>query len=155
MSKFLEYKGYLGSLEIDLDEEFVYGRLMFIRDVVSYRANDVRGLKPAFEAAVDDYLATCAELGEVPDAPCKGTFNVRLGPHLHQRVAVNAAKEDISLNEWVKQACEMRLTTEASVGKDAPSGRLRTMIEASFEEEQVFGIGGSEDWQTQNNRHVH
>ncbi len=29
------------------------------------------------------------------------------------------------------------------------------MIEASFEEEQVFGIGGSEDWQTQNNRHVH
>jgi len=153
--KFLEYKGYLGSMEIDLDEGFVFGRLVFIKDVVSYRAEQVNGLKAAFEAAVDDYLATCAELGDTPDTPCKGTFNVRLGSALHQRVALAATREDVSLNEWVKQACEQRLGTDSSNEASAKRAPGTTLLKVSFQEEQVFRFGGTEDWRTNNKRHAH
>lgn len=154
MNKFLEYKGYLGSVEVDLDEGFVYGRLMFLKDVVSYRADEVKGIKSAFEAAVDGYLAMCAELGDAPDTPCKGTFNVRLGPALHQRAAVAATREGVSLNDWVKQACDRKLAVdEPDVG--VPEGKKRTLVAAPFEEEQIFDIGGSEDWQLQSNHRMH
>jgi len=155
MTKFLEYKGYFGSVEVDLDEGFVYGRLMFIKDVVSYRADGVRGLKPAFEAAVDDYLTMCAELGDAPDVPCKGTFNVRLGPTLHQRVAIAATKSEVSLNEWVKQACDLKLASQDPPTLSARREKSGTLLEASVEDEQYFDFGGDEDWQTQNNRRVH
>lgn len=154
MTKLLEYKGYLGSVEVDLDEGFVYGRLMFIKDVVSYRADEVRAVRSAFESAVDDYLVMCAELGDAPDAPCKGTFNVRLGPELHQKVALAAAKGCVSLNEWVKQACDIKLDSQNAVDV-APRGKRSTRLEATFEEEQIFDLGGNEDWQTQNNRRIH
>lgn len=155
MTKFLEYKGYFGSVEVDVDEGFVYGRLMFIKDVVSYRADEVFGLKPAFEGAVDDYLTMCAELGDAPDVPCKGTFNVRLGPTLHQRVAIAATKAEVSLNEWVKQACDLKLASHDPPALSAPLEKPGTLLEASVEDEQIFDFGGNEDWQTLNNRRVH
>lgn len=156
MSKFLEYKGYVGSIEVDIDDGFVYGRLLFIRDVVSYRADDVLSLRASFQDAVDDYLAMCAELGDAPDVPCKGTFNVRLGPTLHHKVAVAATKEGIRLNEWVKQACDLKLASTSPRVDTTHAGKQATLVEVSFEEEQVFDFGGNGDWQTQNNnRHVH
>jgi predicted HicB family RNase H-like nuclease len=153
--KFLKYKGYLGSIEVDLDECFVFGKLVFIKDVVSYRAKQVNGLKAAFEAAVDDYLATCAELGDKPDIPCKGTFNVRLGSVLHQRVAIAATREDVSLNEWVKQACELKLGSDRSEQTSADRVPGTTLLKVSFQEEQVFQFGGTEDWQTNRKPRVH
>ncbi len=109
MTKHLEYEGYIGSIEVDVDEGFLYGRLLFLRDVVSYRADDVAGLKAAFEAAVDDYLQTCKEMGEAPDVPCKGSFNIRVGAELHRKAALAAERETISLNEWVRRACLSRI----------------------------------------------
>lgn len=151
MTTLLQYKGYLGSVEVDVDEGFAYGRLMFIKDVVSYRSDAIKGIRAAFQAAVDDYLATCAELGDAPDTPCKGTFNVRLGPDLHHAAAISSARVGVSLNEWVKQACEMRLAAE-NVSKEVVKKGMgeATVLAASFEEEQVFEVGGQE-WHVQNN----
>ncbi|WP_439609521.1 type II toxin-antitoxin system HicB family antitoxin [Hydrogenophaga sp.] len=145
MSKVLEHKGYFGSIEADTEEEFLFGRLLFIKDVISYRADDVKGIRAAFQAAVDDYLATCAELGEAPDTPCKGTFNVRLGPELHQAAALAATREGIKLNEWVKTACEARLSGQGPESMQ-PSEATIT-LQASFEVVQE-NFGGMEEWQT-------
>jgi predicted HicB family RNase H-like nuclease len=140
----LEYKGYVGSVEVDLAENFLHGRLCFIRDVVAYRSADIASLKTAFENAVDDYLATCAELGDAPDVPCKGSFNVRVGPELHQAIALASAREDVTLNEWVRKACELRLSS-GSEGSEARLPATRR-VEASFEDEPYSAIGGAE-WQ--------
>ncbi|MCK0743702.1 toxin-antitoxin system HicB family antitoxin [Chromohalobacter nigrandesensis] len=43
----------------------------------------VAELEAAFREAVDDYLATCEQLGEAPETPSKGSFNVRVGHDLH------------------------------------------------------------------------
>lgn len=104
MKDYFEYKGYLGSAEMDTTSLSLVGKLLFIRDVIAYSASTPEGLRAAFEEAVDDYLATCAELGDKPDVPCKGSFNVRVGPPLHREAALKARAKGVGLNEFVCQA---------------------------------------------------
>ncbi|MEX0958012.1 MAG: type II toxin-antitoxin system HicB family antitoxin [Burkholderiales bacterium] len=104
MNNVFECKGYLGSAEIDTEGMALVGKLLFIRDVITYSAPTPEGLKTAFEEAVDDYLETCVELGEEPDTPCKGVFNVRVGPELHRQAAQIARSRGQGLNEFVCQA---------------------------------------------------
>jgi predicted HicB family RNase H-like nuclease len=102
----LSYKGYLGSVDFDEDERIFYGRLTFIRALVSYEAKDAEGLVRAFHEAVDDYLAQCEEEGTPPERPLKGSFNVRTGPDLHRRAVVAASRAGMSLNAFVTRALE-------------------------------------------------
>lgn len=108
MKSELQYKGYVGSVEVDLVGDAIVGRLMFITDVITYSAATPAGIEAAFREAVDDYLAMCADLGDEPDAPFKGSFNVRVGPELHREAALCARREGIKLNEWVADAIRAR-----------------------------------------------
>lgn len=104
---YLQYKGYLGTIEPQLEDGTLFGKLAFIRDLVTYEANTLTELQREFEASVDLYLADCKELGRTPQVPLKGTFNIRISPELH-RAAVMAAG-DKSLNAFVAEAIEYRL----------------------------------------------
>lgn len=104
MSNYFQYKGYTGSAEVDAEEGILFGRLLFIRDVIGYSGNSIAELKQAFEGAVDDYLKTCEELGDTPELPCKGSFNVRIGPELHMQAAMQARKKGVALNDIVCEA---------------------------------------------------
>jgi predicted HicB family RNase H-like nuclease len=57
MSTMLEYKGYLGSVEFSAEDEVLHGRLEFIRDLISYEGKDAKGIKAAFQEAVEDRRA--------------------------------------------------------------------------------------------------
>jgi predicted HicB family RNase H-like nuclease len=59
MSTMLEYKGYFGSVEFSDEDEVLHGRLEFIRDLVTYEGKDAKGIRTAFQQAVDDYLELC------------------------------------------------------------------------------------------------
>ena len=107
----LQYKGYLGSVEPRLDDNVLYGKLAFIQDLVTYEAETLAGLKAAFEASVDDYLTFCTSAKKTPNKPLKGSFNVRVGPELH-RAAVMAAGQ-MSLNTFVAQAIEEKIAASA------------------------------------------
>lgn len=108
-AKILEYNGYQGSVEFSLENNILYGKIQHINDLVSYEADDVKGLQLAFEEAVNDYIETCKEIGTQPDRPFSGSFNVRIGPNLHKDCTKQAYKESKSLNEWVKEAIECHL----------------------------------------------
>ncbi len=99
-----EYKEYIGSAEVDPESKTLFGRLLFITDVIAYSGNTVDGLEAAFREAVDDYLQTCKDAGDIPDVPCKGTFNVRVGPVIHRDVALAARRIGLGLNEFVCKA---------------------------------------------------
>ena len=101
MNGHFEYKGYLGSADVDAENNILFGRLLFIRDVIGYSGGTVQEFRQAFEEAVDDYLEVCAERGEVPDVPCKGSFNVRIGPERHRVAAMRAREKGVGLNEYV------------------------------------------------------
>ena len=42
------------------------------------------------------------EDGVEPRKPFSGKLTLRLGPELHQRVAVSAIQSGLSINEWIK-----------------------------------------------------
>lgn len=106
MTNQFEYAGYIGSAEVDIENDVLFGRLLFIRDAIGYSAETVEGLRQAFQEAVDDYLAACKEDGCEPDVPCKGSFNVRVGPDRHRKVAIAARNQGIGLNEFVASALD-------------------------------------------------
>lgn len=113
MNKLLQHRGYYGSIEASPEDNCLFGKLQFIRALVSYEGETVAQLSEAFREAVEDYLATCATLGQVPETPCKGSFNVRVGHDLHLAASVAAARQSISLNDLTRQALSEYLGAHA------------------------------------------
>jgi predicted HicB family RNase H-like nuclease len=109
MNSTFEYKGYVGSAEVDSDEQILVGRLLFIRDAIAYSALDVTQLEKEFRKAVDEYLADCLASGHAPDVPCKGSFNVRVGAALHRDAALTARVMGVSLNDFVCESIRLRI----------------------------------------------
>ncbi len=77
--KQFEYNGYVGSIEFSIEDNVLYGKLLGIKDLVSYEADTIANLKKEFELAVDDYLETCVAIAKEPENLFKGSFNVRTG----------------------------------------------------------------------------
>lgn len=102
----LHHKGYTGSVDHDLDNDVLYGKVLFVRDLVTFEAETISDLKAAFREAVDDYLEDCHAEGKTPDQPFSGTFNVRVGPTRHKLLAQLAARHDCKLNEVVCKAID-------------------------------------------------
>jgi len=72
--KYFEYKGYLGSCKVSIEDKCLHGKIEFINDLVNYEAQTTEELNEEFELAVDDYLMHCQEVGKSPDK----TFKVQL-----------------------------------------------------------------------------
>jgi predicted HicB family RNase H-like nuclease len=104
MSSTLEYKGYSGSVEYSAEDRCLHGKIIGIRDLVSYEGRRVDDLEKNFRAAIDEYLAFCKAENKQPDQPFKGTFQVRLKGDLHRRLAIYAEQKHESLNAAANEA---------------------------------------------------
>ncbi len=96
----MHYKGYAARIEFDAEDEIFAGHIAGINDVIGFHADNVADLKLAFHEAVDDYLATCAELGKQPQKPYSGRVMFRIDPQVHANAARAAELSGKSLNEW-------------------------------------------------------
>lgn len=132
----MEYKGYNGSAEIDVETGIIHGKLLFVNDLITYQTTDGTKIKAEFEAAVDDYLDTCAALNRDPQKPFNGVFNVRVTPEVHKAAAVRAAKDGIKLNGLVVLALEQYLTAQEVKHTHTHSHR----VEVSFASTSVTRV---------------
>ena len=107
------YKGYTGSFEYDERNDTVWGKLLFIRDLITFESlnGTPSSLKEQFRLAVDEYLTDCAEEEEEPDTPAKGSFNVRIPSEMHMDALLYAHRHDISLNKFVASAISEKLAS--------------------------------------------
>ena len=53
MRDMMTYNGYFGSVHYDDEDKIFYGKLEFVRALVSYEGTDVISLRTAFEEAVE------------------------------------------------------------------------------------------------------
>lgn len=104
MSNTIEYKGYVGSVKFSQEDGVFFGKVMGLRALLSYEGSTAAELLADFHSAVDDYLALCQAEGKEPERAFKGSFNVRISPELHKKLAVRAASQQMSLNSYVVQA---------------------------------------------------
>lgn len=102
----MEYKGYIGWVELDNEAEIFHGEVINTRDVTTFQGESVAELKAAFHDSVDDYLEWCAQRGESPEKPYSGRFVVRIPPELHRDLSIEAARQRLSLNALITKKLE-------------------------------------------------
>lgn len=61
MKNTMEYKGYIGSVEVSEEDGVFFGKVQGIRSLISYEGESYNDLRDDFHNAVHDYLAMCQE----------------------------------------------------------------------------------------------
>lgn len=131
----MKYKDFLGSVEICLKDKCLHGKILFINDLVTYEAADLNLIKKEFVEAVDDYIETCESLKIEPFKSFSGSFNVRIGSELHQKLATYAVKSNEKINTVVKNAIKEYLNeSDSSQEVHNHHTTVNVTIEKSLEE---------------------
>ena len=99
----MTHKGYSGVAEIAYDTGMIYGRVVGLRDVITFQGETVTEAQQAFRDSVDDYLEFCASRSEPPEKPFSGRFLVRITPALHRALVEAATARGLSLNALVER----------------------------------------------------
>lgn len=110
----LKFQNYTGSIEYSKEDKLLYGKVLGIRDLVSYEGETGPQLEANFKAAITEYLEECQEMGREPDKPYKGSFNVRVTSALHEAIALKALKSNTSLNSEVSEALKFWVSMEGN-----------------------------------------
>ena len=108
----MEYKGYIGKVEIDDELGILYGEVINVRDVITFEGTSVEEVQQAFHESVDDYLEFCAKRGESPEKPFSGKFVLRLPEELHRQAYIQAKLKNKSLNSWVTEVLQSVLNSK-------------------------------------------
>ncbi len=99
----LTYKGYTAKIEIDPEKDILFGRVLDIKDVITFQGKTVEEARQAFHDSVDDYLEFCEELGETPEKPFSGKLPFRTTPEQHRQIFLAATKAGKSINAWMEE----------------------------------------------------
>ena len=110
--KNLEYKGYTGTIEYSKEDGLLYGKVLGIQGLISYEGSTGKELEADFIAAIDSYIVDCKQECVAPEKPFKGSFNVRISPKLHQKAALLALEDKMSLNSFVAESIRQRIIKE-------------------------------------------
>lgn len=111
--KYLEYKGYSGSIEYSEEDGLLYGQVLGIRGLISYEGETGKELEKDFKEAINFYLEDCKAADKTAEKPFKGSFNVRIPSKLHQKAALLAMDAKMSLNNFVKESIRSRVMKDA------------------------------------------
>lgn len=110
----MSYKGYTARVDFDERDSIFVGRVLGLRDIISFEGSTVVKLRAAFEAAINDFLRDCAERGLAPEKPASGKIMLRVPPEIHAAATVAAQASGKSLNQWATEA----LRAAAHVGHE-------------------------------------
>ena len=94
INNFIEYKGYLGTVEYSSEDNILFGQIVGIRGLISYEGSSVEQLKVNFEEAIDDYLLDCKESNIEPQQPYNGKLDVRISPNLHKKLQMYSSSKN-------------------------------------------------------------
>ena len=122
----MEYKGYAARIEFDAEAAAFHGRVLNLRDVITFEGTSVAQLQREFHASVDDYLDFCAARNEPPEKPLSGRVLVRMSPDLHRSAALAAEAARVSLNAWIVRSLEAMTTRPPRPARtrSTPAARL-------------------------------
>ncbi len=101
MKDVLKYKGFIGSVHFSADDAVFYGKVEGINDLISFEGESVQELISAFHYVVDEHIKDCEAENKELQKSYKGSFNIRLSPELHQRIATIAKMRGESINKFI------------------------------------------------------
>lgn len=101
--KYLTYKMYTGSVEPDVEEKILFGKVLGISDLVTFQGENLAALETDFKESVDEYLEFCKERGKEPEKPYSGKILLRLPSELHAVIALEAKEKNTSINAMLSE----------------------------------------------------
>jgi len=104
--KCMNHNGYFAKVEFDPEDRIFIGRVIGIKDIVSFHGESVSELETAFHEAIDNYLAACKELGQKPNKPYSGNLMLRIPSEIHAAVATAAEASGTSINQWAAKVLD-------------------------------------------------
>ena len=110
----LEYNGYYGEVEVDLEYGILFGKSVGMRDGFTFHAKTVDDVMPAFREAVEDYLAFCADDGVEPELPSLGEITLRLSQQMYLAAMECSQSEGKTLDGWASAVIEGELRRAGS-----------------------------------------
>ena len=110
ISSLMEFEGYHAKIEFDQEDQIFIGRVLGINDSINFHGQSVKELTKEFHNAIANYLDYCKQVGKEPEREFKGSFNVRIKPEQHKRIALYAANEGITINQFVARAIDDELS---------------------------------------------
>ena len=102
----LNHNGYAGSVEFSEEDGLLHGKLIGIRDAVTYEGKDVKSLTRNFRQTIEEYRAFCAAEGkerislsrDLSTSVSRRSYIARLPP--------GRSREQTSLNAVIRDALE-------------------------------------------------
>jgi predicted HicB family RNase H-like nuclease len=110
INSLMKYNGYHAKIEFDQEDEIFIGHVLGINDSINFHGQSVAELTEEFHNAIENYLSYCEQAGKEPEKEFKGSFNVRIKPEQHKKIALYAANEGITINQFVSRAIDDELS---------------------------------------------
>ena len=111
----LTYKGYHAKVSFHEEDGLFVGEVFGINDSLNFHGRSVDELTASFHDCIDNYLDACAKFHKNPDKEFKGSFNIRIPSDLHRRLALEATRKNLSLNQFIKNTLSQAVPERAQV----------------------------------------
>lgn len=98
------YKGYVAQMDVDVAARILYGRVLDLKDVITFQGTTVEEAIQSFHDSVDAYLDFCREIGEKPEKAFSGHIPFRTNPEHHRKILIASRLADKSINAWMDEA---------------------------------------------------
>lgn len=106
-----KHKGFIPKFYLDSRKNIIRGKVLNVRDTITFHGKTVQEAWNAFRDSVDDYLEFCKKLNVEPEKPFNGQILVRMKPSMHRALSERASEEGTSINALIQRELERTLST--------------------------------------------
>ena len=111
MKDIIRYKGFIGSMHYANEDRVFYGKVEGVNDLITFEGSTVDELEKGFKYMIDKHIKDCTVQNIAIEKSYKGNLNIRLSPELHKKAVHNAALNGVSLNQYINDAINEKLTS--------------------------------------------
>ena len=102
--------GYHAKIDYNEETDQFRGEILGISGGADFYGSSPEELRQEFKKSLDVFLEVCKEQGIKPRRNFSGKFNLRIPPELHEKLAMTAEVQGMSLNTVVQEALQRSVT---------------------------------------------
>ena len=102
--------GYNAKIEYNEETDQFRGEILGLSGGADFYGSSPDDLRREFTKSLDVYLEVCKEQGVEPRRHYSGKFNLRIPPELHEKLAMTAEAQGMSLNTLTQEALQRSFT---------------------------------------------
>ncbi len=106
----MTFDGYNAKIEYDAELDMFRGEILGLNGGADFYGKNPVELRDEFKTSLRTFLEVCQEKGIEPKRNYSGKFNLRIPAELHEKLAIFAEAEGISLNMLAQEALAQRIS---------------------------------------------